>query len=54
LGFTGCSLWIDLERQVSVVLCTNRVHPSRRDDSIARLRPRVHDLAMHALGVAAA
>ena len=54
LGFTGCSLWIDLERQASVILCTNRVHPSRRTDSIARLRPRVHDLAMHALGVAAA
>ena len=54
LGFTGCSLWMDLERQVSVVLCTNRVHPSRRADGISRLRPRVHDLAMHALGVAAA
>lgn len=54
LGFTGCSLWIDLERQVSVVLCTNRVHPSRRSDGIIRLRPRVHDLVMHALGVAAA
>ena len=54
LGFTGCSLWIDLERQVSVIFCTNRVHPSRRADSIARLRPRVHDLAMHALGVGAA
>ena len=53
LGFTGCSLWIDLERQVSVVLCTNRVHPSRRADGISRLRPRVHDLVMHALGVAA-
>ena len=54
LGFTGCSLWIDLERQVSVALCTNRVHPSRRADAISRLRPRVHDLVMHALGVAAA
>ena len=54
LGFTGCSLWIDLERRVSVVLCTNRVHPSRQADGIARLRPRVHDLVMHALGVAAA
>ena len=54
LGFTGCSLWIDLQRQVSVVLCTNRVHPSRRADGIVRLRPRVHDLVMHALGVAAA
>ena len=54
LGFTGCSLWIDLERQVSLVLCTNRVHPSRQSDGIARLRPKVHDLAMHALGVPAA
>ena len=54
LGFTGCSLWIDLDRRVSVVLCTNRVHPARQADGIARLRPRVHDLVMHALGVAAA
>lgn len=54
LGFTGCSLWIDLQRQVSVVLCTNRVHPSRQGSHIARLRPRVHDLVMNALGVAAA
>ena len=54
LGFTGCSLWIDLERQVSVILCTNRVHPSRQSDHIARLRPKVHDLAMRALGVAEA
>lgn len=53
LGFTGCSVWVDLEQQVSVVLCTNRVHPSRQADGIARLRPRVHDLVMHALGVAA-
>ena len=54
LGFTGCSLWIDLQRQISIVLCTNRVHPSRQGNHIARLRPRVHDLVMHALGVAAA
>ena len=54
LGFTGCSLWIDLERQVSVVLCTNRVHPSRQSDRIAQLRPQVHDIVMQSLGVAAA
>ena len=54
LGFTGCSLWIDLERQVSLILCTNRVHPSRQSNRIAQLRPKVHDLVMHALGVAAA
>lgn len=52
LGFTGCSVWVDLEQRVSVVLCTNRVHPSRQADGIARLRPRVHDLVMHALGAA--
>ena len=54
LGFTGCSLWIDLERQVSLILCTNRVHPSRESGRIAQLRPKVHDLAMYALGAACA
>ena len=52
LGFTGCSLWIDLERQLSVVLCTNRVHPSRQSDRIGLLRPQVHDIVMQSLGVA--
>jgi CubicO group peptidase (beta-lactamase class C family) len=52
LGFTGCSLWIDLEQQVTVILCTNRVHPTRHTAGITRLRPAVHDLVMRALGVA--
>jgi CubicO group peptidase (beta-lactamase class C family) len=52
LGFTGCSLWIDLARQVTVILCTNRVHPSRQSTGITRLRPAVHNLVMRALGVA--
>ena len=52
LGFTGCSLWIDLVQQVTVVLCTNRVHPSRHAQGIRRLRPTVHNLIMRALGVA--
>ena len=54
LGFTGCSLWIDLERQASLIFCTNRVHPTRQSDRIVQLRPKVHDLAMHALGAAPA
>ena len=49
LGFTGCSLWIDLTQQVTVVLCTNRVHPSRHAPGIRRLRPTVHNLIMRAL-----
>jgi CubicO group peptidase (beta-lactamase class C family) len=52
LGFTGCSLWIDLTRQITVILCTNRVPPSRQAIGITHLRPAVHNLIMHALGVA--
>jgi CubicO group peptidase (beta-lactamase class C family) len=50
LGFTGTSLWIDLERDVRIVLLTNRVHPRRDNDRIRQVRPRVHDAAMEALG----
>jgi CubicO group peptidase (beta-lactamase class C family) len=50
LGFTGTSLWIDLERAVSVVFLTNRVHPTRDDERIREVRPRVHDAVMEALG----
>jgi CubicO group peptidase (beta-lactamase class C family) len=28
-GFTGTSIWIDLEQRLGVVILTNRVHPSR-------------------------
>ncbi len=50
LGFTGTSVWWDLERAVHVVLLTNRVHPSRDNDAIRQFRPLVHDAAMEALG----
>lgn len=47
LGFTGTSLWIDLEREVVVALLTNRVFPSRaRPESVRGirwLRPMIHD-----------
>jgi serine-type D-Ala-D-Ala carboxypeptidase len=49
LGFTGTSLWIDLERDAQVVLLTNRVHPRRDNDRIQEVRPRVHDAAWEAL-----
>ncbi len=52
LGFTGTSMWIDPDRDVIVILCTNRVHPSRASTGIRRLRPEVHNIAMQALGVA--
>ncbi|MCY4486554.1 MAG: serine hydrolase [Deltaproteobacteria bacterium] len=49
LGFTGTSMWWDMERDVHVILLTNRVHPSRDNDAIREFRPRVHDAAMEAL-----
>lgn len=50
LGFTGTSLWLDLDRGVHVIFLTNRVHPSRDNDRIRQVRPRVHDRVMEVLG----
>lgn len=43
-GFTGTSLWVDPERQLVIVLLTNRVHPDRNNLAIRQFRPRLHDL----------
>jgi len=51
LGFTGTSLWVDLERAVVVALLTNRVHPTRENERIRAFRPRFHDAVAEALGV---
>ena len=45
-GFTGTSLWIDPDREVYVVLLTNRVYPIANNDAIKRVRPAVHDAVM--------
>ena len=42
-GFTGTSISIDFERQIGLVLLTNRVHPYRDNASITPIRNRVHD-----------
>ncbi len=42
-GFTGTSLWIDPELDLIVVLLTNRVHPTRENIAIRKLRPAIHD-----------
>jgi CubicO group peptidase (beta-lactamase class C family) len=43
LGFTGTSLWIDPDRELIVVLLTNRVHPTRQNEAIKRFRPALHE-----------
>ncbi len=49
LGFTGTSFWVDLEKKISIVLLTNRVHPDRENEKIRKLRPIFHDLIMNKL-----
>jgi len=43
LGFPGCSVWVDPVASAVVVLLTNRIHPSRLDERIKVLRPKLHD-----------
>lgn len=50
LGFTGTSLWIDPERQLSVTLLTNRTWPDRSNQAIKQIRPAFHDAVVGALG----
>jgi len=42
LGYTGCSFFIDLERELIVVLLTNRVHPHRGNEKIKEFRSLFH------------
>jgi beta-N-acetylhexosaminidase len=51
-GFTGTSIWIDPDRELFVVLLTNRVHPTRQNQKIAQIRPALHDAVMQSLGLA--
>jgi CubicO group peptidase (beta-lactamase class C family) len=44
LGYTGTSVWIDPLCELEVVLLSNRVHPSRRNEKIKAFRPYIHDL----------
>jgi CubicO group peptidase (beta-lactamase class C family) len=50
-GFTGTSLWIDWERDLYIVLLTNRVHPTRNNNAIKAVRPHVHDRVVEAMEI---
>src|SRR5579862_9803372 len=49
-GFTGTSLWIDPDRNLFIILLTNRVNPSVDNIKIRRVRPELHDAISEALG----
>src|SRR5690348_17669106 len=43
-GFTGTTIWIDPERDLFVILLTNRENPTRANLRIGNVRLRVADL----------
>ncbi len=49
LGYTGTSLWIDPDQQISVTLLTNRTWPDCKNQAIKEVRPKFHDAVMEAL-----
>jgi CubicO group peptidase (beta-lactamase class C family) len=50
LGYTGTSLWIDRERQLSISLFTNRTWPDCQNQAIKQIRPAFYDAVIEALG----
>lgn len=55
-GFTGTSMWLDLQNRRWSILLTNRVHPSRHTsaDAIKALRRSVNDAVVELLDPASA
>jgi serine-type D-Ala-D-Ala carboxypeptidase len=49
LGYTGTSLWIDPDRQLSITLLTNRTWPDCSNEAIKQVRPKFHDAVIEAL-----
>jgi beta-glucosidase-like glycosyl hydrolase/CubicO group peptidase (beta-lactamase class C family) len=51
-GFTGTSLWLDPEKELFVVLLTNRVYRSAENELHKKVRPALHDAVVKVLGLA--
>jgi len=48
-GFTGTSMWMDPDRNLFVILLTNRVHPTRENNAIREVRRAVADAVVRGL-----
>ncbi len=49
LGYAGTSFWIDPQKELVIVLLTNRVHPDRENIKIRKFRPFFHDTIVETL-----
>jgi len=50
-GFTGTSVWTDPEKNMFVILLSNRVHPTRNNQKLLPFRAKLHDAVMKAVEV---
>jgi CubicO group peptidase (beta-lactamase class C family) len=50
-GYTGTSIWADTEHDIFVILLTNRVHPTSKNEKLIPFRPRFHDTVAEAFGL---
>ncbi len=54
LGYTGTSLWIDFEKDLAIVLLSNRTFSGNSTDDVSQkiqqVRPHFHDAILHELG----
>lgn len=48
-GFTGTSVWADPVRNLFVVFLTNRVHPTRDNSGIIKVRPLLHNAVIESI-----
>lgn len=48
-SFTGCSMWIEPDLDLDIILLTNRVHPSRSNKKIVSFRSSLHSRIIETL-----
>jgi CubicO group peptidase (beta-lactamase class C family) len=49
-GYTGTSVWCDKEKDLIVIFLTNRVYPTRDNEEIRSIRPKIHDEICRVMG----
>lgn len=49
LGFTGTSIWVDPEKELAVIMLSNRVHPTSDNIKIRKFRPLLHDTVIRCI-----
>jgi len=46
-SFTGCSVWVDPIRELTIVVLSNAVCPRYKPEAMQRFRPALHDLVVN-------